>query len=110
MADKNPGVPNPGRMALLLIPTTPVSFSGPDAGMAWLRILAYGATATLVWKGNRTIGYVAAGAAALALITSLSADAVKATEPVATTKLDMPGATVYAGKPAELKPEASLNG
>ena len=88
--------PNPGRMALLLIPTTPVSFSGPDAGMAWLRILAYGATAALVWKGNRTIGYVAAGAAALSLITSLSSDAVKATEPPykATTKLDMPGATV----------------
>lgn len=66
--------PNAGtRIALGLLPTTPVQFSGKDAFLAWGRLVGYSALAYFTFNKMRPASYVFMGAAGLSLATSLSA-------------------------------------
>lgn len=60
---------------LALIPVTPVGFTGRGSAMAWIRLLMYGSLACVTWKKNRTVSYLAMGAAGLSLTTSLAGGA-----------------------------------
>jgi hypothetical protein len=63
------------KLALGLIPFTPVQFTGPDALLAWGRLAGYGLLAYLTYNKIRPVAYIALGAAGVSLATSLSAKA-----------------------------------
>ena len=63
------------KLALGLIPFTPVQFTGPDALLAWGRLAGYGLLAYLTYNKMRPLSYIALGAAGVSLATSLSAKA-----------------------------------
>lgn len=60
------------KSAVALVPFTPVPFSGPDMVYAVGRVALYSAIAAYSWDRNRTIAYIAAGAAAMSVATSLT--------------------------------------
>lgn len=62
-------------IGLDLLPFTPVPFTGNDAIWAYIRVGLYGAMAMATWKRARTVSYVMSGAAAVSVLTSLSASA-----------------------------------
>lgn len=64
-----------GAIGLDMMPFTPVPFIGRDALWAYVRLGAYGALSLATWKRARTLSYVFAGAAAVSVLTSLSASA-----------------------------------
>ena len=61
------------RLAIGMIPFTPVAFSGPDALLAWGRVLGYSTLAYLTFNRMRPASYVFMGAAGVSLATSLTA-------------------------------------
>ena len=63
------------KLALGLIPFTPVQFSGPDALLAWGRLAGYGLLAYMTYNKMRPLSYAAMGAMGVSLATSLSAKA-----------------------------------
>jgi len=76
------GVPTPAepnapaglrQLGLSLIPFTPVSFTGPQAPYAYLRLGIYGMLSYLAWSKARRLSYLCMGAAAVSFATSTSA-------------------------------------
>lgn len=65
------------KIALMMLPTSPISFTGDEAIFAWGRLALYGAVSYMTWGKARKISYAAAGCAGLSLITSLSHGALK---------------------------------
>jgi hypothetical protein len=61
------------KIALAMLPITPVPFSGTGAIYAWGRLLTYGALSVMLYNKHKTASYVFAGAAGLSLVTSLAA-------------------------------------
>jgi len=61
------------KIALAMLPITPVPFCGDGALYAWGRLIAYGALAVFTYNKHKTASYVFAGAAGLSLVTSLAA-------------------------------------
>jgi hypothetical protein len=61
------------KIALAMLPITPVPFSGTGAIYAWGRLLTYGALSVMLYNKQKTASYVFAGAAGLSLVTSLAA-------------------------------------
>lgn len=91
MADTilDPGVqpPGPGGSTLTLqkgmtalIPFTPVAFTGQYAWLAWSRAGIYGAIGYALWKNNRSLAYIALGAAAFGVATSLMSTSFSGTK------------------------------
>jgi len=65
--------PAGSKIALAMLPITPVPFSGSGAIYAWGRLLTYGALSVMLYNKHKTASYVFAGAAGLSLVTSLAA-------------------------------------
>ena len=61
------------KIALAMLPITPVPFSGTGAIYAWGRLLTSGALSVMLYNKHKTASYVFAGAAGLSLVTSLAA-------------------------------------
>ena len=72
-ADNPPAKINFEKIALGLVPFTPVQFTGPDAGLAWGRLAVYGLVAYMTYNKIRPVAYIALGAAGVSLATSLTA-------------------------------------
>lgn len=68
---KQPGYGN--KLAVGLLPFSPVQFSGPDALIAWGRLIGYSVLAYYTFNRMRPLSYAAMGAAGVSLATSLSA-------------------------------------
>ena len=69
-----PAVPgNPfAKMALGLLPFTPLPLSGPDAWMGYTRMSVYALAAYLAWSKSRRLSYLLMGAGGLSAATSLA--------------------------------------
>ena len=63
----------PGRLAVGLLPFSPVQFTGPDALIAWGRLIGYSALAYYTFNRMRPLSYIAMSCAGLSLATSLTA-------------------------------------
>jgi hypothetical protein len=61
------------KLAVGLLPFSPVKFSGPDALIAWGRLLGYSVLAYYTYNKMRPASYVLLSCAGLSLATSLSA-------------------------------------
>jgi hypothetical protein len=61
------------KLAVGLLPFSPVKFSGPDALIAWGRLVSYSLLAYYTYNKMRPVSYAAMGAAGVSLATSLSA-------------------------------------
>jgi hypothetical protein len=68
---KTPGFGS--KLAAGILPFSPVQFSGPDALIAWGRLIGYSVIAFYSYNKMRPLSYAAMGAAGLSLATSLSA-------------------------------------
>lgn len=77
-ADKLTGsITKPGfgtKLAVGLLPFSPVQFTGPDALIAWGRLVGYSALAYWTYNKMRPASYAFMGAAGLSLATSLMAN------------------------------------
>ena len=60
------------KLAVGLLPFSPVQFTGPDALIAWGRLIGYSALAYWTYNKMRPASYVFLGAAGVSLATSLS--------------------------------------
>jgi hypothetical protein len=60
------------KLAIGLMPFSPVKFSGPDALIAWGRLIGYSMLAYYTFNKMRPISYAFMGAAGVSLATSLS--------------------------------------
>jgi len=77
-ADSSPDRPDPQKtnlekLAIGLIPFSPVQFSGSDSLIAWGRLAGYSLLAYMTYNKMRPLSYIAMGAAGVSLATSLSA-------------------------------------
>ena len=61
------------RIALAMLPITPVPFTGNGAIYAWARLVLYGSAAVVLHAKHKNASYVMAGAAGLSLVSSLAA-------------------------------------
>jgi hypothetical protein len=68
---KKPGYGN--KLAVGLIPFSPVEFTGPDAIIAWGRLIGFSLLAYYTFNKMRPLSYAAMGAAGVSLATSLTA-------------------------------------
>lgn len=66
-----------GRIALGLVPFTPVAFVGEDAWLAYLRVGVYGFLAYYTFNRARPISYGMMAAAGASVVSSLTAGAWK---------------------------------
>jgi hypothetical protein len=60
------------KLAVGLLPFSPVQFTGPDALIAWGRLIGYSAIAYYSFNKMRPLSYIAMSCAGLSLATSLS--------------------------------------
>lgn len=67
---KKPGAGK--RLALGMLPFSPVSFTGPDALIAWGRLAGYSAIAYYTFSKRRPLSYIAMSCAGLSLASSLT--------------------------------------
>jgi len=63
------------KLAVGLLPFSPVKFTGPDALIAWGRLIGYSVLAYYTYNKMRPASYVLMSCAGLSLATSLSASA-----------------------------------
>jgi hypothetical protein len=70
-AVKQPGFKS--KLAVGLLPFSPVQFSGPDSLIAWGRLLGYSALAYWTFNKMRPASYIFMSCAGLSLATSLTA-------------------------------------
>jgi hypothetical protein len=68
---KQPGFK--ARLAVGLLPFSPVQFTGPDSLIAWGRLLGYSALAYYTFNKMRPLSYIAMSCAGLSLASSLTA-------------------------------------
>lgn len=61
------------KFAVGLLPFSPVSFTGPDAMIAWARLIGYSAIAYYTFSKKRSLSYIAMSCAGLSLASSLTA-------------------------------------
>lgn len=67
------------RFVVGLLPFSPVQFTGPDALIAWGRLIGYSAIAYYSFNKMRPLSYIAMTCAGLSLATSLSASFLQKT-------------------------------
>lgn len=68
---KQPGYGS--KLSVGLLPFSPVEFTGPDALIAWGRLIGYSLLAYYTYNRMKPVSYAAMGAAGLSLATSLTA-------------------------------------
>lgn len=61
------------KFGIAMLPVTPVPFTGNGALFAWGRLIGYGALTAMLYNRNKKAAMITGTAAALSLLTSLSA-------------------------------------